>query len=391
MKVLIFSPQFEKGALEILQRNLANDLKKKGIDICTLNMYSKSLNKYSKNKLLGFEDKYNQYFLNLPYNPNPLNLLFGIIKLRCLLKKEKIDIVETSSEALSILTSIASLGTKTFHVIGIHKTYNRKNSYKNSFREIILKIISKLKKNTFFYAVSESSRKSWIDFSKTQNNKVKVIFNSIDLKDNISRNKSIKRELLNEFNIPKDSKIIISVGRICSHKRQDFLIKSLGPILRKNNFFLILVGDIDSVKNDNDQTLNKINFLIKKFDVKSFVKFTGYRVDIKDLMSISDIFVHSTLTEAFGLVLIEAMSMGLPIVSTKVEAIPEFVPEPDNYLVNINDHKSFSNAVEKILSRNGKFKKDVFIRNSNYGKSNIFTRSNRAEKMYKFFNEILKT
>ena len=42
-------------------------------------------------------------------------------------------------------------------------------------------------------------------------------------------------------------------------------------------------------------------------------------------MSISNIFVHSTLTEAFGLVLLEAMGEGLPIVSTNVDAISEFV------------------------------------------------------------------
>ena len=390
MNVLIFASQFDNGALEILQRHLANDLKEIGVDVFLLNMYSKSSKESSKNKCF-FEKKISKrYFLDLPLHPNLLNILFGIIKLKLILKKEKIDIVETSTESLSILTSIATLGTNTHHIIGIHKTYKRKSGYRNGIRENLLKIFSKLNKKTSFYAVSEWAKKSWINFSNTKNNKIKVIYNCIDLKENIHDKKSIKQKLLNEFNIPEGSKIILSIGRICSHKNQDFLIKSLGSILRKEDYYIILVGDIDIVKKGSDQTINKINVLIKKYDIKPFVKFAGYRKDIKELMLISDVFVHASLSEAFGLVLIEAMSMGLPIVSSKTEAIPEFIYGPGNFLIEENDLKSFRTAVKKVLSTNANRRKYISIRNKNIGKSPLFYRSTRAKNMYKLFKEVLK-
>ena len=79
--------------------------------------------------------------------------------------------------------------------------------------------------------------------------------------------------------------------------------------------------------------------LIKKNNIQSNIRFCGFREDLKEIMSISDLFVHSTLTESFGLVLLEAMREGLPIVSTNVDAIPEILSEPDNYLVDINELK----------------------------------------------------
>ena len=384
MKVLIFSPQFKKGALELLDKELAINLMKLGVNLITLSMYSNTTPVDSNNSLIP-----KKYFLNLPVNPNIFDLFIGILKLRKLIHKEKIEIIETSSESLSILTSIACFGTKVNHVIGIHKSYNRKKGYKNNRREIILLILTKLHRKTFFYSVSEFSKKAWINFSKTKEDKIKVIYNSINFSNCDVNEDLIKQKLINELCIPRKSKIIISVGRICEHKRQDFIVKSIGPILKQNNLHLLLVGDIDFI-NKNDKTLERIYFYIKKYDIKPFVKLIGYRKDVQNLMRISDIFVHSTLTEAFGLVLIEAMAMGLTVISSKVEAIPELVKEPDNFLVRLDDHKSFRRSVETALSRTNKLKEEVSNRNIRIGKSKKFSNITRAKIMYDYFLEILE-
>ena len=392
MKVLIFSPQFKKGALELLDKELANNLSKLKVDITTLNMYSEGYSDNLEKKYLNNQSRIKKYFLNLRVNPNILELFLGFYKLKKIIHKEKIDIVQTSSESLSILTSLACLWTKTNHVIGIHKTYNRKMGFKNSRREIIFLILSKLHKKTFFYSVSEYSKKAWIDFSKTKEDKIKVILNSINFSNKIENLESIREKSLKEFRIPSKSKIIISVGRICAQKRQDFIIESIGPILKDNNLYLLCVGDIEinNFYSKKDNTLNKINQLIKKYDIESNVKLTGFRNDVKDLMAISDIFVHATLTEAFGLVLIEAMKMGLPIISSKVEAIPELVKEPDNFLIKYDDQKGFRKAVKIAIKRNKKLSKEISLRNIRYGSSKNFSSSERARKMYSYFKDILK-
>ena len=106
-------------------------------------------------------------------------------------------------------------------------------------------------------------------------------------------------------------------------------------------------------------------------------------------MSISNVFVHSTLTEAFGLVLLEAMGEGLPIVSTNVDAIPEFVPIPDNYLVDVNESEAFKNCVLSALSRTKKSYEEVSKRNNNIAKSKNFSSNQRTKEMFKYFQKII--
>ena len=107
-------------------------------------------------------------------------------------------------------------------------------------------------------------------------------------------------------------------------------------------------------------------------------------------MSISDLLVHSTITEAFGLVLLEAMSLGLPIVSTRVEAIPEIVPEPDNFLVDHNDSESFKKFVNLSLGRTNKIKKEVAKRNIKFAKKKKFTTNERTCQMLNYFQQIME-
>ena len=392
MKVLIFSPQFEKGALELLDKELATNLSELGVDVVTLNMYCKEYQKYSDNKYLNNQSPIKRHYLNLTVNPKIIDLFWGFYKLKKLIHKEKIEIIQTSSEALSILTSLACIFTKTTHVIGIHKTYNRKMGFKNNRRELIFLILSKLHNKTFFYSVSEWSKKAWINFSKTREEKIKVILNSINFPNKIENLELTKEKFFKEFSIPSKGKIIICVGRICAQKRQNFILKSIGPILKKNNLYLLFIGDleINNFYSQNDQTLDKIKYLIKKYDIESHVKLTGYRNDVSNIMAISDILVHSTLTEAFGLVLVEAMAMGLTIISSKVEAIPELVKEPDNFLIKYDDHTAFRKAVEIAINRNEKLKKEISLRNMRYGNNKKFTSLERAKIMYDYFNVILK-
>ena len=390
MRVLIFSPQFEKGALELLQKDLACYLNNLGVSVFTLNTHHELNKREFLKKNLISKGVTNAYFIDLPVNPNLFNLIKGIFKIKFLLIKEKIDIVETSSESLSILTMLACIGTKTHHVIGIHKTYNKKNVNFNFFRELVFLLLTKSRKRIFFYAVSNWAKKSWIKFSKTKNKKVKLIFNSVRLSNNFKKNAEFKKQFFREFNLPDGAKVILSVGRICFHKRQDFIVESIGPILKDKNIFLFFIGENDFSMPSSVETSKKIKKLIQKFNIKSNIKFLGYREDVREIMTISDLLVHSPLTEAFGLVLLEAMGAGVPIVASKVDAIPEIVPEPDNFLVEKNNLEAFRKSVEIILNRNQRTREEVFRRNIKIAANKKFSVPGRTKEMFNYFQDILK-
>ena len=79
------------------------------------------------------------------------------------------------------------------------------------------------------------------------------------------------------------------------------------------------------------------------------VRFLGDRSDVKALMSSADILLHPSEREGFGLVLVEALALGVPIVTTNAEAIPEILKGSRSRMVDAGDVDSFQRAVAEIL------------------------------------------
>ncbi len=390
MRVLILGRKFDRGAIEKLQGELACSLNNFDVTVITINTNSNQINeKVHKSNFIN-NGVSKVYCLNLPLNPNLFQIIMGVFRLKNITQKEKIDIIETSSESSSILAILACLGTNINQVIGLHKTYKRERGVSFFIKELSLLLLTKTRKKIYFYAVSDWTKNAWINFSKIRPDKVRVIPNSVNIFLDLKNNNDFKKNFFSSLNIPKDSKLILSIGRICHHKRQDFIIESLAPIIKEQNIYLIFVGEYDLDMSEDLNTIKRINYLIDKFDIKSNIRFLGYRNDIKDIMTVADLFVHSTLTEAFGLVLVEAMRAGLPIVTTNVEAIPEIVPEPDNFLVDIDDLIGFRKCVMISLKRSNETKKEISNRNIKYANNKKFSSIERTRQMYDYFKFILE-
>ena len=390
MRVLIVGRQFDKGAIETLQRELAFNLNNFGVTVIALITDANQTNKKAFKSNFTNKGVSEVYYLDLPLNPNLFQIVGGILKLKKIIRKERIDIIETGSESSTILAILACLGTNTNQVIGLHKTFNRKRGESVLIKELIFLFLTKIRKRIYFYAVSNWTKNAWVNFSKCKFEAVKVIPNSTNINLDLENNNEFKNNFFSNINIPKDSKLVLSIGRICNHKRQDFIIESLAPIIKEEKIYLLFIGEYDLEMPESSNTIKRINFLIQKFDIESNIKFLGYRNDIKEIMSISDLFVHSPVTEAFGLVLLEAMRAGLPIVATKVEAIPEVVPEPDNFLVDIDDLIGFRKSVMICLKKSNETKKEISKRNIKYANKKRFTSKERSRQMLNYFKLILE-
>jgi glycosyltransferase involved in cell wall biosynthesis len=75
------------------------------------------------------------------------------------------------------------------------------------------------------------------------------------------------------------------------------------------------------------------------------------RTEIRDWLDRADVFVHTSRWEGFGIVLLEAMLAGLPIVATRVSAVPEVVADGvTGILVGPGDHPGVAEAVAQLLA-----------------------------------------
>lgn len=144
--------------------------------------------------------------------------------------------------------------------------------------------------------------------------------------------------------IKKTDIIITSVGRF--EKQKDFytLIKSFSIVHAKNsNSILLLIGD--------GYERNDLFDLTKKLNISEKVFFLGWKNNIYPYLKISHVFVLSSLYEGFGYVILEAMSQGLPIITTDALYGPSEILDRGKYgiITPIGDVEKLSLSIQSLL------------------------------------------
>jgi len=170
--------------------------------------------------------------------------------------------------------------------------------------------------------------------------KIKVIYNSLDIPQNIEDKESIRKVL--NF----DGKYIISAGRLVSWKGFYSLINIMPNLLKRfSNIKLLIVGD--------GPEKEKLQDAVRSLDLEDNVVFLG-SVNHKTLlhhMKASDIFVLNTAYEGFSHILLEAMAMSVPIITTAVGGNVELIEyKKDGILVEYNNSGELTDAILTLLT-----------------------------------------
>ena len=127
--------------------------------------------------------------------------------------------------------------------------------------------------------------------------------------------------ILKRLEISRDTSVLFSLQRLNTIKRIDFTIRSFFKLIREGfEDVLLLIGGIGPEE-------SKLKELVSNLGIKHRVKFLGFIPEdlIADYFSITDIFISSSIFETFGIVLVQAMAAGLPVIATQNSAIPEIV------------------------------------------------------------------
>lgn len=200
-----------------------------------------------------------------------------------------------------------------------------------------------------FIAISNYTKKLITEDGIIKPEKVELLYNAIKVSDFDKKiTDQEKVELRKKYNIEEDDVVILYSGRTIEQKGIKQLIQSFINLKNINKSKLLIVGSsnyAEKVKTEFDYEIEK---LVEKVPDK--IKITGY-IDNKELYkmhNISDIaVVPSMWEELFGLVVIEAMSSGLPLVVTKSGGIPEIVDKTCAYILD-KDESLIQNLTEKL-------------------------------------------
>lgn len=157
-----------------------------------------------------------------------------------------------------------------------------------------------------------------------------------------------------QFNIRPKEIMIGIIGRIDWWKGQDYFIEAIGQVAKTiPNVKGLIIGEIyNDPAGRNYQYMDRLRSLVRSLKLNDKIIFTGFRSDIPRLISSLDVVVHaSSKPEPFGLVIIEAMAAGKPIIATAAGGVLDIVDDGVNgILVPCKDANFMAQAILKIIS-----------------------------------------
>lgn len=158
-----------------------------------------------------------------------------------------------------------------------------------------------------------------------------------------------KEEARAKLELPPEPLFVGNIGRFGPKKQQNILIKGLEQIRNGgNDVHLLLVGE--STRNEGDTFLNSLHELIAQCKLENYVHFRPYMQDVLYFYRSIDIFALSSQKETYGMVTIEAMAAGLPIVATNSGGTVEILKSGElGLLYNPSSARDFAVNVISLL------------------------------------------
>lgn len=262
----------------------------------------------------------------------------------------KPDIIHTHGVKANFFSRLAARGNVSTLITTVHSSL--RYDYVNPLAYMIVSLMERGTRrfNKHFIAVSatigELLRQDGIPADA-----ISVIYNGIDLTPlRRTELRQTDRQLLRrEWNIPDDAFVFGTVARFVPVKGLPHLVNGFARLLREqpeNDFRLVMVGDGPERQVLEDK--------VKEHGIGDRVHLTGFRQDIPACLHAIDAFVHSSIYEALGYTIIEAMASEVPVIATNVGGVKEFVtPHETGLLINPADAQALADAMKTIAADPG--------------------------------------
>lgn len=173
-------------------------------------------------------------------------------------------------------------------------------------------------------------------------NNIEVVSNGVDIEkyNQKKSDQSLRKKLC-----PNQEKLILHVGRITKEKRAESLILTAKLLAdKKTNFKMLIAGD--------GPELQKLKNLSASLGLSEKIIFTGYlsQSELPKYYASADMFLTGSTVETQGIVLLEALASGLPVIGADAEAIPELIKNGKNgFLFDYQDLDKASDLAEALI------------------------------------------
>jgi phosphatidyl-myo-inositol dimannoside synthase len=208
-----------------------------------------------------------------------------------------------------------------------------------------------IKKTDLIFAVSSFTKNKIIEEQKIAEEKIKILYNTIDPFFKIPEKLEKPEYLLKRYNLARETKILLTVGRISGkegNKGYDKVINILPQVLNQHSSLVyILAGKYD--ENEKRRVMN----LVDEKKLNDHFMLTGYIEDeeLTDHYLLANIFVMPSTQEGFGIVFLEALACGLPVIAgNKDGSVDALMNAKIGKLVDPKNSQELSDAIIDLLN-----------------------------------------
>ncbi len=368
MKILQLVTKRQHRGAEVFAYNLSRELIHSGVKIIFAGLYKNNQN------VLELKQALNTDLISQKPAFFSFKLLNNLIRL---INNEQPDIIQCNGSDTLKYAVAANFFVKKRRPV-VYRNISTISKWLNSkHKKILYKML--FKKVDFVTSVGHLPLQDFTQTLQYPKEKTKVIRRGIPL---LSLDKTVsKQEVINEFNLNQDDKIIIHVGNFSPEKNHDFLIESLEELLRSNeNIKLMLVGKgvlFDTIKRKVET---------KKLTDK--VILTGFRKDIPKLISASDLLVLTSKIEGVPGVILEAAVQKVPGIAVNVGGVPEvLIDNETGLLLQDFDKNNFKTNVFRLL-RDDKLRQTLGKKAYNMVQTN-FNPENTKEEFIDVYKKLI--
>lgn len=262
----------------------------------------------------------------------------AIKKIRAHIKRAKPDLIHIHGTRAGSLGRLAAIGLK---IPVIYTEHLWTKNYRLSFLNHGLQLSALWFLDMFTdlnIAVSQAVKDFMVESQISRPEKIEVIYNGIEMPTKKAR-------------IFEENKITLgTVGTLNYHKGIQYLISAMPEVVKEfPEARLEIIGE--------GIYKSKLQALARKMRLAKLVNFTGFVKDIEKEMLDFDVYIQPSISESFGLAIVQAMSLGIPIVATSTGGIPEVVTAgKSGILVPAGKPRALAEAILGLLRDHKKAK-----------------------------------
>ena len=377
LKVLQVIPKLGYGGAETGCFDIAHYLPENGCESFIVT---------SGGELIKFINKEKVKLIKLPvHSKNPLIILFNTIALIFIIIFNNISIVHARSRAPAWSCFFATKFTRRKFVTTFHGTYNFKSKLKKFYNSVMVRSNLIIAGSNFIFSHIKENYSDYLNLK----NKLLVIFRGInvDYFDSTTKIETEEKQLLKNWGIEENKKIILLPGRLTSWKGQELFLEAVNLVniqLGYEAFYAVILGS----EQGRDLFKKKLIRLVEQYRMTKQLKFISHCKDMALAYKVSNIVVSSSIEpEAFGRVAVEAQSMEKVIIASNIGGSNETIIDgKTGYLFETGNPQSLCEKILKVLNLDETTLKTLGAE----GRKNIISKFNVEKMCFSTYSEYKK-